>query len=84
MSKVRASEIPVLTLEAQPEHAGRLVAAEALRAEADDRISAVILGCAGMVEVVETVRAAVKIETIDPVACAARCMTWLAGHTQRP
>jgi allantoin racemase len=60
-----------------------VIAAEAARAEAGDAISAVILGCAGMVGVAETVRQALTIDVIDPVACTARCMTWLCPRPSR-
>ena len=53
---VRASEIPVLELEKNSFLAGKVVAQEALVAEQEDIVSAIILGCAGMVEVVDTVR----------------------------
>ena len=76
VSKVRASDIPVLDLEANPDRAAAHVVKEALKAQINDDISAVILGCAGMVQVVESVEKALDIKTIDPVACAARCMTW--------
>lgn len=77
LSKVRASEVPVLELEANPERASQAVLEEALSAQKHDAISAVILGCAGMVAVMNNVERALSIETIDPVACAARCMLWL-------
>ena len=77
VSKVRASDVPVLDLEIDPERSGALVVKEALQAQANDDVSAVILGCAGMVGVVESVERALDIRTIDPVACAARCMAWL-------
>ena len=77
VSKVRASEVPVLDLETSPERSTAQVVNEALEAQANDDISAVILGCAGMVQVVESVETALDIQTIDPVACAARCMRWL-------
>lgn len=77
LTRVRASEVPVLELEANPERAGLAIKAEALRAAKDDDISAVILGCAGMVQVFDSVRSTLNIEVIDPVACAARCMTWV-------
>lgn len=76
-ARVRASEVPVLELDADPEAAAAVILAEAQRAERDDDINAVILGCAGMVHVVETVRAALEIEVIDPVVAAARSMTWM-------
>lgn len=77
VSKVRASEIPVLELEADSGRAGRVVAQEALVAEREDGISAVILGCAGMVEIADVVRRELSVPVIDPVECAARCMLWM-------
>ncbi len=77
ISKVRASEIPVLELEANPCLAGKLVAQEAFAAQEEDGISAVILGCAGMVEVADTVRSELSTTVIDPVECAAQCMLWM-------
>lgn len=77
MSKVRASEIPVLELETNTERASKVVLEEARVAERDDGIDAIILGCAGMVEVVDTVRKRLSVTVIDPVECAAQCMTWL-------
>jgi allantoin racemase len=81
MARVRASEIPVLELEANPEYSGQVVAQEAQRAELEDGIAAVVLGCAGMVEVVDTVRHSLSAHVIDPVACAAQCMLWLGGQS---
>ncbi len=78
MAKVRASNVPVLALEDDPSSASALILAEASDAQANDDISAVILGCAGMVQVTEAVEHALEIETIDPVVCAARSMMWLA------
>ena len=77
VSKVRASEIPVLELEKNTFLAGKVVAQEALVAEQEDSISAIILGCAGMVEVVDTVRSQLSTAVIDPVECAAQCMLWI-------
>jgi len=77
LCRVRASEVPVLELEADPDRSGEVILAEALDAQANDPISAVILGCAGMVQVVNTVERALSIHTIDPVTCAAQSMLWL-------
>ena len=77
MSKIRASEIPVLDFEANTDLAGQVVTQEALAAQNEDGISAIILGCAGMVEVVDVVRSQLATAVIDPVACAARCMLWM-------
>ena len=77
VSCVRASEVPVLALEEDPKCASLAIAKEALRAEQEDNISALILGCAGMVQVVDAVKDTIDIETIDPVACAAKCFRWM-------
>ena len=77
VSKVRASEVPVLELEANAVLASKVVAQEALVAEKEDGISAIILGCAGMVEVVDAVRRQLSTTVIDPVECAAQCMLWM-------
>ena len=78
MSKVRASEVPVLELETAPGKAAEAIKSEALQAQNLDEISAIILGCAGMVEVYDQVERALSVETIDPITCAARCWNWLS------
>lgn len=77
LAKVRASDVPVLELESNAMQASQAIRQEAIEAAEQDDISAVILGCAGMVQVVKDVQSALSIEVIDPVACAARCMRWL-------
>ena len=77
VSKVRASEVPVLDLDVAPDKASEIIKTEALHAQNLDEVSAIILGCAGMVEVYQDVKRALSVETIDPVACAARCWNWL-------
>ena len=77
LSKVRASEVPVLELEKNTGLAGNLVAQEALVAEREDGISAIILGCAGMVEIADTVRRKLSVAVVDPVECAAQCLVWV-------
>lgn len=77
VSKVRASEIPVLELESNTNRASKVVAQEALVAEQEDGISAIVLGCAGMVEIVDAVRSQLSAVVIDPIECAARCMLWM-------
>lgn len=77
LSQVRASEVPVLELDANPVGSGAVVLKEALQAQARDDISAVILGCAGMAGVTAAVQAGLEIAVIDPVTCAANCVKWL-------
>ncbi|WP_386679983.1 aspartate/glutamate racemase family protein [Loktanella sp. R86503] len=50
-ARVRASDVPVLDLDTEPATAIPRVLAEAQKAVAEDGISAIVLGCAGMVDV---------------------------------
>ncbi len=77
LGKVRASDVPVLALHEDQERAAALVSEEARRAEAEDGVDAVILGCAGMVHVVDVVRSSVDLHVIDPAVTAPTCMRWL-------
>lgn len=77
MSRVRASEVPVLELETNTSSAGQIVANEAMQAAQYDDVAAIILGCAGMIEVVDMVRKKLSVVVIDPVECAAACMLWM-------
>lgn len=77
LCRVHASDVPVLALHEDTDAAARLVAEEARRAEAEDGVQAIILGCAGMVSVVEAVRQSTQIEVIDPAVIAAKCVGWL-------
>ncbi|WP_425072145.1 aspartate/glutamate racemase family protein [Sagittula sp. S175] len=76
--KVRASEIPVLALEADPNAACTRILAEAQVALAEDKVDAIVLGCAGMVHVTRTLRTALDVPVIDPVEAAVGAMRWLA------
>lgn len=78
LGRVRASEVPVLELDASPDAAIPPIRAEALLAQEQDDIDAVVLGCAGMVHVTSALRHALSIPVIDPVEAAAHCMSWLA------
>lgn len=75
--RVRASDVPVLELEHAPEAAAQRILQEALVAQEQDQIDALILGCAGMTTVVEQVRNALDIPVIDPVVCATQSLRWL-------
>lgn len=76
-SGVRASDIPVLALERDPVAAVVPILNETRRAVAKDGADAVILGCAGMVHVVEAVRAKMDVPILDPVEVAASAMRWI-------
>ncbi|MGD9293661.1 MAG: aspartate/glutamate racemase family protein [Roseobacter sp.] len=77
LARVRASDVAVLELESNVEEAERKILAEAMCAERDDGIDAVILGCAGMVNVMESMRRSLAVHVIDPVSTAATCMGWM-------
>ncbi len=71
-AKVRASGVPVLALEEDPDAALTRIVEEAQRAEAEDGADCVILGCAGMSALTGRARAALSCPVIDPVEAAAR------------
>ena len=69
-SKVRATDIPVLKLENQdPETINKLRAA--IQAAIDeDRAEAIVLGCAGMADLMEQLAVEFGLPVIDGVSCA--------------
>lgn len=77
LGKVRASHVPVLDLETRPDAANQMVIDEAKRASEEDEIDAIVLGCAGMVNLAENARQQMATHILDPVSVAARSMTWL-------
>ncbi len=77
LGKVRASNVPVLEIENDPGTSEQLILSEARRAEQDDGIDAVILGCAGMANISKTVGQSLNRVVVDPVVAAASCMKWL-------
>ena len=74
---MRASNVPVLDLEQAADASEDLVLQEAIRAEAEDDIDALILGCAGMVALSRRVESALSKAVLDPVSVSAACMKWL-------
>ena len=70
-ANVRASGVPVLALEADPDRASADVLAEVQRAEAEDNITSVALGCGGMVHLPALIRANTGLFPIDGVRAAA-------------
>lgn len=77
LGRVRASDVPVLALHEDQVEAERRIVEEARIAAREDAIDALILGCAGMVNVTSAVRAAVSLPVIDPAITAAASMKWL-------
>ncbi|MEM6972883.1 MAG: aspartate/glutamate racemase family protein [Pseudomonadota bacterium] len=79
--RVRASGVPVLALETDPEPSERAVSGEIGRALAEDDIGAVVLGCAGMADLAARMTRAHGLPVIDGVAAAcgfARTLVTLA------
>ncbi len=70
-AKVRASGVPVLPLEADPDRARAEVLAAVQRAEAEAGITSVALGCGGMVHLPALIRANTGLYPIDGVRAAA-------------
>ncbi|MEM1429704.1 MAG: aspartate/glutamate racemase family protein [Pseudomonadota bacterium] len=79
LGRVRASDVAVLDLDRDPDGAVAQILAEARRALTEDDATAIVLGCAGMVQVTQALRSALACEIVDPVESAARALTWLAA-----
>jgi allantoin racemase len=69
-ARVRASNVPVLALEEPGSDARRMVEAEIERALAEDGAEAIVLGCAGMTDLVRDLERSVGAPVLDGVACA--------------
>ncbi|MEM8569824.1 MAG: aspartate/glutamate racemase family protein [Pseudomonadota bacterium] len=81
VGRVRASDVPVLTLDASPELSTEPILRETLAAASEDRVDAVVLGCAGMGRVTPAIRGAAPLPIIDPVEAAATCMAWMIAQS---
>lgn len=79
LGRVRASNIPVLDLEADPKAAFDIITREAELAFKEDNIDAIILGCAGMTGLAEHLRDALKRPIIDGVEAATHLSLAMAG-----
>ena len=71
VARVRASEVPVLALETDPDAARARVIAEIVAAEKDDAVQSVVLGCGGMTGIPEAAKPHTNIRLIDGVRAAA-------------
>lgn len=70
--KVRAADIPVLSLEDPLSNAREKLRREIELALAEDRAEAIVLGCAGMADLTAELRAAYGVPVIDGVAAAVK------------
>ena len=76
LGRIRASGVPVLALENDRANATEKVRAEIRAAVREDDINSVVLGCAGMVHIVEE-SDDISIKLIDGVQAAVRFATML-------
>lgn len=76
---VRASEIPVLALEGDPDAALRRICDEIAHAVAQDRAEAIVLGCAGMTAMAGALSERHGVPVVDGVAAAVKFAEGLAA-----
>lgn len=69
-AKVRATDIPVLKLEENDPESINLIRAEIAAALNEDKAEAIVLGCAGMADLMAQLSKEFNIPVIDGVACA--------------
>lgn len=84
--RVRSSEVAVLELEHESSDAYNLIAREIEHAISEDRAEAIVLGCAGMTNLAESMAIKFGLPVLDGVACAVglcEAMVRLGLHTSR-
>lgn len=81
--RVRAVDMPVLALEADPASARARLFEETRLAMDEDRAEAVVLGCAGMTDLCDWLSQTAGIPVIDGVTAATRLAEALAGAGYR-
>ena len=69
-SKVRASDVPVLDLEKAESDSRQRISNEIHAAKNDDGAEAIVLGCAGMTDLAESLACEHELPVLDGVACA--------------
>ncbi|MBL0373541.1 aspartate/glutamate racemase family protein [Rhizobium sp. KVB221] len=77
--RVRAVDLPVLALEANPATARTRLLAEARAALREDGVDAIVLGCAGMAELCDWLSRETGVPVIDGVTAAVKLAEALAG-----
>ena len=78
-ARVRAAEVPVLSLEEPGSPARARIGAEIATALRDDRAEAIVLGCAGMADLAASLSAEHGVPVIDGVAAAVKLAEALAA-----
>jgi len=69
-ASVRASEVPVLDLEKPGSEAREKISQEITLALNEDRAEAIVLGCAGMADLAQSLAAEHGVPVLDGVSCA--------------
>lgn len=85
-ARVRSSEVAVLELEHSGSNACNRISAEIGRAVAEDRSEAIVLGCAGMTDLAQSLATEHGLPVLDGVSCAvalAESMVRLGLKTSR-
>lgn len=77
--RVRAAEVPVLALEDPTSDARARIDAEIVAALRKDRCEAIVLGCAGMADLANTLSRTHGVPVLDGVACAVKLAEGLAA-----
>jgi allantoin racemase len=78
-ARVRACEVPVLSLDDPASNASALISAEIERARAEDHAEAIVLGCAGMADLAARLSAKHGLPVVDGVASAVKLAEALAA-----
>lgn len=76
---VRASDIPVLDLEVEGSDARQRISEEIKRSIEQDRSEAIVLGCAGMTDLAQSLSDEHKVPVLDGVACAVKLVESMAS-----
>lgn len=71
-ARVRAAEVPVLSLEDPHSDASQRISTEIERAKAEDHAEAIVLGCAGMADLAQRLTQQHGLPVIDGVASAVK------------
>jgi allantoin racemase len=79
LGRVRASGVPVLALETDPQASAPIVIEEIKRAIAEDGVDCIVLGCAGMVMIPAMYRPEPGVTLVDGVISAARLAAVLSA-----
>ncbi|MCY1299063.1 Hydantoin racemase [compost metagenome] len=77
--KVRSVDMPVLALEEDLAHTEEMLVQEILKARQEDGAEAIILGCAGMSELCDRLKARTGMPVIDGVTAAVKLAEALVG-----